>query len=137
MITRANSAMADSATPNTLNLWAVYAAVQKRKADGCGVGTDPVSLADWSREELDRVGQKIGAIEFDNCPYGFTQTFKPGEWEWWDDDPDGSIYVWFPNHDLTGTVVSCWRNGSIRWKWTDGVYNDKDPNNPDRIIPAP
>lgn len=126
MITRANSAMADSAMPNTLNLWAVYAAARQRKANGCGAGTDPVSLADWSREELDRVGQKIGTIEFDNCPYGFTRTWT--RWYYGVNKDDGSTWWYAQNHDLNWVVESCNRNGSLNWKVTSGDYFDEDPD---------
>lgn len=66
-IAQANSAMADAGIPNTLNLWNIYALL---KTKNCGVGAAATSQADRSREELDRVGFKIGAIDPDYNPKG-------------------------------------------------------------------
>ena len=64
-IAQANSAMADAGIPNTLNLWNIYALL---KTKNCGVGAAATSQTDRSREELDRVGFKIGAIDPDYNP---------------------------------------------------------------------
>ncbi len=59
-IAQANSAMADAGIPNRLNLWNVYSIL---KAKHCGSGAEATAYADWAREELDRVGFRIGAID--------------------------------------------------------------------------
>ncbi|AOH43480.1 hypothetical protein BEQ56_08315 [Anaerolineaceae bacterium oral taxon 439] len=59
-IAQANSAMADTKMPNTLNLWRVYSILKEKN---CGVGAAATSHADWAREELDRVSFRIGAID--------------------------------------------------------------------------
>ena len=60
-IQSANNAMADANLPNTLNLWAVYAAVTANP--NCGVHDAALSKADWSREELDRISYRFGLYE--------------------------------------------------------------------------
>ena len=54
LIQAANDAMAEAGLPNTLNLWAVYGAITANPH--CGVHDAALSRADWSREELDRIG---------------------------------------------------------------------------------
>lgn len=60
-IQSANDAMSDANLPNTLNLWAVYGAVTANPH--CGVHDAALSKADWSREELDRIGYRFGLYE--------------------------------------------------------------------------
>ena len=60
-IQSANDAMNDANLPNTLNLWAVYGAVTANP--NCGVHDAALSKADWSREELDRIGYRFGLYE--------------------------------------------------------------------------
>ena len=60
-IQSANDAMGDANLPNTLNLWAVYGAVTANP--NCGVHDAALSKADWSREELDRIGYRFGLYE--------------------------------------------------------------------------
>lgn len=135
LIMQANSAMSDSGIPNRLNLWNVYNQLRQRKGDGCNSGTDPLSHADWAREELDRVGQQIGSIEFDHCPYGNQKVWTAGNWYYGyylvdsDGDPilvDGKLqYIWYlQNHDLTWEVSHCAQNGTIHWDPTEGAYDD-------------
>lgn len=62
LITGANDAMAEAGLPNTLNLWAVYSAVTSNVSD-CSFFTSALSKADWSREELDRIGYKYGLYD--------------------------------------------------------------------------
>lgn len=57
----ANNAMNDARLPNTLNLWAVYGAIAANP--NCGVHDAALSRADWSREELDRIGYRFGLFE--------------------------------------------------------------------------
>ena len=59
-IAQANSAMADTKMPNTLNLWRIYSILKEKN---CGVGAAATSHADWAREELDRISFRIGAID--------------------------------------------------------------------------
>lgn len=59
-IAQATSAMADAGIPNTLNLWNVYSILKTKE---CGSGAAATSHADWTREELDRVSFRIGAID--------------------------------------------------------------------------
>jgi len=59
LITMANDAMMEAGLPNTLNLWAVYSAVTSHSSD-CSFFESALSKADWSREELDRIGYKYG-----------------------------------------------------------------------------
>ena len=61
LIQAANDAMAGAGLPNTLNLWAVYSAITANPS--CGVATAALSKADWSREELDRIGYKYGLYD--------------------------------------------------------------------------
>ena len=61
LIQAANDAMAGAGLPNTLNLWAVYGAITANPS--CGVATAALSKADWSREELDRIGYKYGLFD--------------------------------------------------------------------------
>lgn len=61
LILAANDAMRDAGLPNTLNLWAVYSAVTANP--DCGVHDAALSRADWSREELDRIGYKYGLFD--------------------------------------------------------------------------
>ena len=61
LIQAANDAMAGAGLPNTLNLWAVYSAITANPS--CGVATAALSKADWSREELDRIGYKYGLFD--------------------------------------------------------------------------
>ena len=60
-IISASDAMKDAKLPNTLNLWAVYSAVTANPH--CGVHDAALSRADWSREELDRIGYRFGLFE--------------------------------------------------------------------------
>lgn len=130
LIMQANSAMSDSGIPNRLNLWTVYSQLRQRKGDGCNAGTDPLAHADWAREELDRVGQQIGSIEFDNCPYGNKRTWAAGEW-WFvthNLDSEGNVESseWrLQRHDLLWEVTHCYKNGSMHWKPIEGAYDDK------------
>ena len=62
LITGANDAMMEAGLPNTLNLWAVYSAVTSNIGD-CSFFTSALSKADWSREELDRIGYKYGLFD--------------------------------------------------------------------------
>ena len=62
LITGANDAMMEAGLPNTLNLWAVYSAVTSHSSD-CSFFTSALSKADWSREELDRIGYKFGLYD--------------------------------------------------------------------------
>lgn len=120
-IAQANSAMADTKMPNTLNLWRVYSILKEKN---CGVGAAATSHADWAREELDRVGQKIGSIEFDNCPYGDQKIWPAGEWLY---SPDGGLTVpWqLQNHDLHWEVTSCRRDGSLHYEANPAdLYDD-------------
>ena len=132
---QANSAMSDSGIPNRLNLWNVYSQLRQRKGSGCNFGEDPLSHADWAREELDRVGQQLGSIEFDNCPYGDQKVWTAGNW-WYGyaqfDADNNPIYIngvlqydWYrQNHDLTWGVSHCSKNGTIHWNPIDGDYDD-------------
>jgi hypothetical protein len=61
LILAANDAMRDAGLPNTLNLWAVYNAIAANPH--CGVHDAALSKADWSREELDRIGYKHGLFD--------------------------------------------------------------------------
>ena len=61
LIQAANDAMAGAGLPNTLNLWAVYGAITANPS--CGVAAAALSKADWSREELDRIGYKYGLFD--------------------------------------------------------------------------
>jgi len=72
LITGANDAMAEAGLPNTLNLWAVYSAVTSHSSD-CSFFTSALSKADWSREELDRIGYKFGL-------YDSREMCAPGTW---------------------------------------------------------
>lgn len=120
-IAQANSAMADTKMPNTLNLWRVYSILKEKN---CGVGAAATSHADWVREELDRVGQKIGSIEFDNCPYGDQKIWPAGGWLY---SPDGGLTVpWqLQNHDLHWEVTSCRRDGSLHYEANPAdLYDD-------------
>lgn len=58
LIMSANDAMSDARLPNTLNLWQVYNAVIANPH--CGVHDAALSRADWSREELNRIGERFG-----------------------------------------------------------------------------
>ena len=58
LIISANDAMSDAGLPNTLNLWQVYNAVIANPH--CGVHDAALSRADWSREELNRIGERFG-----------------------------------------------------------------------------
>lgn len=58
LIMSANDAMKDAGLPNTLNLWQVYNAVAANP--NCGVHDAALSRADWSREELNRIGERFG-----------------------------------------------------------------------------
>ena len=62
LITGANDAMMEAGLPNTLNLWAVYSAVTSHSSD-CSFFESALSKADWSREELDRIGYKYGLYD--------------------------------------------------------------------------
>ena len=62
LITGANDAMMEAGLPNTLNLWAVYSAVTSHISD-CSFFESALSKADWSREELDRIGYKFGLYD--------------------------------------------------------------------------
>ena len=62
LITGANEAMMEAGLPNTLNLWAVYSAVTSHSSD-CSFFESALSKADWSREELDRIGYKFGLFD--------------------------------------------------------------------------
>ena len=74
LIQAANDAMAEAGLPNTLNLWAVYGAITANPH--CGVHDAALSRADWSREELDRIGYAAGLYDTDEtgvriyCLYG-------------------------------------------------------------------
>ena len=72
LITGANDAMMEAGLPNTLNLWAVYSAVTSHSSD-CSFFESALSKADWSREELDRIGYKFGL-------YDSRQMCEPGVW---------------------------------------------------------
>jgi hypothetical protein len=61
LIVAANDAMRSAGLPNTLNLWAVYSAITANPH--CGVHDAALSRADWSREELDRIGYKHGLFD--------------------------------------------------------------------------
>jgi len=61
LITAANDAMADAKLPNTLNLWTVYGAVTSHSSD-CSFFDSALSKANWSREELDRIGYRSGLL---------------------------------------------------------------------------
>jgi hypothetical protein len=61
LIVAANDAMRGAGLPNTLNLWAVYSAITANPH--CGVHDAALSKADWSREELDRIGYKHGLFD--------------------------------------------------------------------------
>lgn len=125
LIMQANSAMADSGIPNKLNLWAVYSQLRQRKGDGCNAGTDPLAHADWAREELDRVGQQIGSIEFDNCPYGDRRVWAAGTWVYGYQNSNDSFDWFLQNHDLVWEVSKCSKNGTIHWDPIDGAYDDE------------
>jgi len=107
-IAQANSAMADTKMPNTLNLWRVYSILKEKN---CGVGAAATSHADWAREELDRVGQRIGAIEFDNCPYGDQKVFASRIWMW-----NPATHRW-ERHDGIGEVFNCTRSGHLWYQY--------------------
>lgn len=62
LIIGANDAMAEAGLPNSLNLWAVYSAVTSNISD-CSFFTSALSKADWSREELDRIGYQFGLYD--------------------------------------------------------------------------
>jgi len=62
LITSANGAIAEAGLPNSLNLWAVYSAITSNISD-CSFFTSALSKADWSREELDRIGYKFGLYD--------------------------------------------------------------------------
>ena len=132
-ITQANSAMSDARMPNRLNLWNVYSIL---KTKNCGAGTEAQSHADWAREELDRIGQKTGVIEFDNCPYGFQETWKAGEWYYpvWDNANNYWLY-YLQNHDVTWEIKRCKRDGSHLWKNESGGYNDYTDTDPEIVRP--
>lgn len=121
-IAQATSAMADAGIPNTLNLWKVYSILKTKE---CGSGAAATSHADWAREELDRVGQRIGAIEFDNCPYGDKKTWTAGNWSLGIWNSDTEQYDWITqHHDLLLEVDRCYRNGALHWNPISGLYND-------------
>ena len=122
-IAQATSAMADAGIPNTLNLWNVYSILKTKE---CGSGAAATSHADWTREELDRVGQRIGAIEFDNCPYGYQSILKAGKWiTWIDFGPDDRYAAVFTqNHDRVWEIVDCRPDGTHKWKIVSGSRND-------------
>jgi len=61
LITAANDAMMDAKLPNTLNLWAVYGAITSHSSD-CSFFDSALSKANWSREELDRIGYRFGLL---------------------------------------------------------------------------
>lgn len=61
LITAANDAMTDAKLPNTLNLWAIYGAITSHKSD-CSFFDSALSKANWSREELDRIGYRFGLL---------------------------------------------------------------------------
>ncbi len=108
-IAQANSAMADTKMPNTLNLWRVYSILKEKN---CGVGAAATSHADWAREELDRVGQKIGSIEFDNCPYGDREVWRAGTFFKW----NPATRKWERQYfDGIFEVVGCSRSGHLRY----------------------
>jgi len=62
LIIGANDALAEAGLPNSLNLWAVYSAVTSNISD-CSFFTSALSKADWSREELDRIGYQFGLYD--------------------------------------------------------------------------
>lgn len=110
LIQQANDAMQDGKIPNTLRLWNVYTAVAANKY--CGGETEAQSRADWAREELDRVGQRIGAIEMDLCPYGEQEYWAPGTVAEYNEatgtyDPVPYGILW--------TVSGCNPDRSYRW----------------------
>lgn len=108
-IAQANSAMADAGIPNRLNLWNVYSIL---KAKNCGSGADATAHADWAREELDRTGQKIGAIEFDNCPYGHREIWEAGSWWMWN---SSTRQYELQDYDGLVEVRQCSRAGHLRF----------------------
>ena len=61
LIVSANHAMEDAKLPNTLNLWAVYNGVIRNLS--CGGILTATGYADWSREELDRIGYEYGLFD--------------------------------------------------------------------------
>jgi len=73
LITGANDAMMEAGLPNTLNLWAVYSAVTSHISD-CSFFESALSKADWSREELDRIGYKFGL--YDTPPHTPPQSLR-------------------------------------------------------------
>ena len=110
-IAQANSAMADTKMPNTLNLWRVYSILKEKN---CGVGAAATSHADWAREELDRVGQKIGSIEFDNCPYCHREVWPAGGWYMWN-SAAGEYQL--QDYDGIVEVFRCSRSGHLRYQF--------------------
>ena len=108
-IAQANSAMTDTKMPNTLNLWRIYSILKEKN---CGVGAAATSHADWAREELDRVGQRIGAIDSVNCPIDLREVYRPaGSWDY----VNANFQLATQNHDLHQIVVSCEPDGSLNW----------------------
>lgn len=76
LIMAANGAMKDAKLPNTLNLWAVYNAITANPE--CGVHDAALSRADWSREELDRIGYRFGLFgDRPSNPYSDSPTVVP------------------------------------------------------------
>lgn len=65
LIMATNDAMNDARLPNTLQLWQVYNAVIANPH--CGVHDAALSRADWSREELQRIGERFGLFEEDQA----------------------------------------------------------------------
>ena len=61
VITAANDAMSDAGLPNTLNLWAIYGTITAHSSD-CSFFDSALSKANWSREELDRIGYHFGLM---------------------------------------------------------------------------
>lgn len=113
-IAQANSAMADTKMPNTLNLWRIYSILKEKN---CGVGAAATSHADWAREELDRVGQRIGSIEFDNCPYGDREVWAGGEWYMCHRNAAGKRICERQDYDGIVEVSSCSRSGHLRYQF--------------------
>ena len=61
LIIAANSAMDELGVVNTMNLWAVYNTITRNPV--CGVHDAALTRADWSREELQRIGERANLFE--------------------------------------------------------------------------
>ncbi len=123
LITSANDAMAEAGLPNSLNLWAVYSAVTSNISD-CSFFTSALSKADWSREELDRIGYKFGLYDsrkigmsgitwLEMCPEGINVGMT------WEEvvKTSGWSTERYTAKQLAKTLVKCLTDGHGHWNY--------------------